>query len=246
MLSFDNNFLDNPDFALSSSSSVKDNSLNVKNQTRSNKNSLTSNENFIDQKFASISVENLRKIVLNDIKNDLNFENIKNTNTAVYDKLISSYKDEIDNLKSEVYFLREQLKEKDSWLKNLIFTKSATESNKCYNHDDNELKLSISKMLEDVLSQHNPERKDYRSPMDTNNSLESFNLNVDKNGNSNRMESSVNAKNNDYNPFYNPFIPFGTSVNTYADNMNIVNDIKKKCKKIVKITIMTTIMMKMI
>ena len=54
-----------------------------------------------------------------------------------------------------MYFLREQLKEKDSWLKNLIFTKSATESKKFYNHDDNELKLSISKILEDVLSQNN-------------------------------------------------------------------------------------------
>ena len=56
-----------------------------------------------------------------------------------------------------MYFLREQLKEKDSWLKNLIFTKSATESKKFYNHDDNELKLSISKILEDVLSQNNLE-----------------------------------------------------------------------------------------
>jgi len=43
MMSFDNNFLDNPDFALFNSSSVKDNSLNVKYQTRSNNNSLTSN-----------------------------------------------------------------------------------------------------------------------------------------------------------------------------------------------------------
>ena len=41
----------------------------------------------------------------------------------LYDLVISSYKNEIVTLKSEIYFLREQIKEKNCWIGNFLCSK---------------------------------------------------------------------------------------------------------------------------
>ena len=79
---------------------------------KSTKNSMSSAEHFIDSKFTK----------LNDIRKDLNLG--QQNNIFLYERLIGIYKEEIENFKGEIYFLRQQMKEKDNDLATMISLKN--------------------------------------------------------------------------------------------------------------------------
>ena len=68
-------------------------------------------ESFIDDNYDKITLDHIKRVIISDIKKEM-----KPKNTITYVDLIDTYKEQIDSLKSEIYYLREQLKEKNDWL----------------------------------------------------------------------------------------------------------------------------------
>ena len=86
-------------------------------------------ESFIDQKCNELALGILKKDA--EIKQQISQESEARYNTS----LVKNLKDQIDILQSEVYFLREELREKNNLFK--ILMKPKISDNKCHNIDTN-------------------------------------------------------------------------------------------------------------
>ena len=86
-------------------------------------------ESFIDQKCNELALGSLKRDT--EIKQQISQELEAHYNT----RLVKSLKDQIDILQNEVYFLREELREKNNLFK--ILTKTKISDNKCHNIDTN-------------------------------------------------------------------------------------------------------------
>ena len=69
-------------------------------------------ENYMDEKYDQAALNHSKKEILNDVK-----QKIFNEKDKVNLELVKSLKEQIDILKSKIYFLREELKEKNNILK---------------------------------------------------------------------------------------------------------------------------------
>ena len=72
-------------------------------------------ENYMDEKYDQAALNHLKKEILNDVK-----QKIFNEKDKVNLELVKSLKEQIDILKSEIYFLREEMKEKNNILKMVL------------------------------------------------------------------------------------------------------------------------------
>ena len=102
---------------------------NLNNKTPAKSKSIQELESFIDQKCNELAQGSLKRDA--EIKQQISDELEAHYNTS----LVKSLKDQIDILQSEVYFLREELREKNNLFK--ILMKSKTSDNKCHNIDTN-------------------------------------------------------------------------------------------------------------
>ena len=115
-----------------------------------NNSRLHSIENYISEKYDKVTLEDLKKDILGYVQNHLNMNdnNTSNDNNFV----INKYKDEINNLKGEIYFLRDQLKEKNYWISQFLIPKYPEVNIKNFEkRDDNDLKHSVSKIINELL-----------------------------------------------------------------------------------------------
>ena len=111
-----------------------------------NNSRLHSIENYISEKYDKVTLEDLKKDILGYVQNHLNMNdnNTSNDNNLV----INKYKDEINNLKSEIYFLRDQLKEKNYWISQFLIPKYPEDNKKnSEERSDYDLKYSVSKII---------------------------------------------------------------------------------------------------
>ena len=86
-------------------------------------------EGFIDQKCKELALGSLKRDA--KMKHQIREELEAHYNTS----LVKSLKEQIDILQSEVYFLREELREKNNLFK--ILMKSKISDNECHNVDTN-------------------------------------------------------------------------------------------------------------
>ena len=121
---------------------------NTPQKAKSNKTSLTGIENYIDEKYDKLTIDKLKDNIINDIKRSF----VHNDASKPNDNLIDLYKEQIETLKGEIYFLREQVKEKDSWMKAFLCANIANNNDKKFNSFDhrNQVKYSIDKMMHDL------------------------------------------------------------------------------------------------
>ena len=102
---------------------------NLNNKTLAKSKSIQELESFIDQKCNELALGSIKRNA--EIKQQISQELEAHYNTS----LVKSLKDQIDILQSEVYFLREELREKNNLFK--ILMKSKISDNKCHNIDTN-------------------------------------------------------------------------------------------------------------
>ena len=102
---------------------------NLNNKTPVESKSVQELEGFIDQKCNELALGSLKRDA--EMKQQINQELEAHYNTS----LVKNLKVQIDILQSEVYFLREELREKNNLFK--ILMKSKISDNKCHNIDTN-------------------------------------------------------------------------------------------------------------
>ena len=101
-------------------------------------------EGFIDQKYKELALGSLKRDA--EMKQQISQELEAHYNTS----LVKSLKEQIDILQSEVYFLREELREKNNLFK--ILMKSKISDNECHNVDTNNQNNKIPESAPSELS----------------------------------------------------------------------------------------------
>ena len=101
-------------------------------------------EGFIDQKCKELALGSLKRDA--EMKQQISQELEAHYNTS----LVKSLKEQIDILQSEVYFLREELREKNNLFK--ILMKSKISDNECHNVDTNNQNNKIPESAPSELS----------------------------------------------------------------------------------------------
>ena len=77
-----------------------------------------------DKKYDKVALNHLKAQIMREIKNQLNLKSVQN-DSRYNENIIALYKNEIDSLKSEIYFLREEMKHKNVIIKNVLNMKQA-------------------------------------------------------------------------------------------------------------------------
>ena len=85
-------------------------------------NSCTKLENYIDEKYDEVVIKHLNRKILNEVKQQFSPTNQGNKINA---KLVKSLREEMENLQSEIFFLREEMKEKSTLLKMIVHSKGS-------------------------------------------------------------------------------------------------------------------------
>ena len=85
-------------------------------------NSGTKLENYIDEKYDQVAIKYLKEKILNEVKQKFSPSNQEDKINA---ELVKSLREQIENLQSEISFLREEMKEKNTLLKMIIHSKGS-------------------------------------------------------------------------------------------------------------------------
>ena len=85
-------------------------------------NSRTKLENYIDEKYDQVAIKYLKEKILNEVKQQFS---PSNQGDKINAELVKSLREQIQNLQSEISFLREEIKEKNTLLKMIIHSKCA-------------------------------------------------------------------------------------------------------------------------
>ena len=130
-------------------------------------------ENYIDEKYDQIAIKYLKEKIFNKVKQQFY---PSNQGDEINVELVKSLREQIENLQSEIYFLREEMKEKNTLLKMMINSKSSpqemtlpiftdstnvkllpkihlTTSKTCQNHFKNNLPIPATEALARVIPQ---------------------------------------------------------------------------------------------
>ena len=83
-------------------------------------NSRTKLESYIDEKYDQVAIKYLKEKILNEVKQQFSASNRGDKTNA---ELVESLREQIENLQSEIFFLLEEMKEKNSLLKMIIHSK---------------------------------------------------------------------------------------------------------------------------
>ena len=181
---------------------------NLHKKTPTKSKSIQELESFIDQKCNELALGSRKRNA--EIKQQISEELEAHYNTS----LVKSLKDQIDILQSEVYFLREELREKNNLFK--ILMKSKISDNKCHNIDTNN---QNDKILESAPSElrHTTTNKNNNKNISKNESDEKIN-----NDNiNNSMANNINFGNKNK----------GNCINSNEGNSNNNNNNKSSSKE---------------
>ena len=85
-------------------------------------NSRTKLENYIDEKYDQVAIKYLKEKILNEVKQKFSPSYQEDKINA---ELVKSLREQIENLQSEISFLREEMKEKNNLLKMIIHSKGS-------------------------------------------------------------------------------------------------------------------------
>ena len=147
-------------------------------------------ESFIDQKCNELALGSLKRDA--EIKQQISQELEAHYNTS----LVKSLKDQIDILQSEVYFLREELREKNNLFK--ILMKSKISDNKCHNIDTNNQNDKIPESAPSEL-RHTTTNKNNHKNISKNETNEKINSDNNNNSMANNMNFNSGSENNNKN-----------------------------------------------
>ena len=79
-------------------------------------------ENYIDEKYDQEAIKYLKEKMLNEVKQQ---SSPSNQGDKINAELVKSLREQIANLQSKIFFLREEMKEKNSLLKMIIHLKGS-------------------------------------------------------------------------------------------------------------------------
>ena len=85
-------------------------------------NSRTKLENYIDEKYDQVAIKYLKEKISNEVKQQFS---TNNQGDKINAELVRSLREQIENLQSEICFLREEMKEKNTLLKMIIHSKAS-------------------------------------------------------------------------------------------------------------------------
>ena len=85
-------------------------------------NSRTKLENYIDEKYDQVAIKYLKEKISNEVKQQFS---PNNQGDKINAELVRSLREQIENLQSEICFLREEMKEKNTLLKMIIHSKAS-------------------------------------------------------------------------------------------------------------------------
>ena len=175
-------------------------------------------ESFIDQKCNELALGSLKRDA--EIKQQISEELEAHCNTS----LVKSLKDQIDILQSEVYFLREELREKNNLFK--ILMKPKISDNKCHSIDTNNQNNKIPESAPSEL-RHTTTNKNNHKNISKNESDEKIN-----NDNiNNTMASNINFDSGSENNKNNGNKNKGNCINSNEGNSNSSNNNNSNSKE---------------
>ena len=90
--------------------------------SRSVDNSRTKLENFIDEKYDQVAIKYLKEKILNEVKQQFS---PSNQGDKINAELVKSWRKQMENLQSEICFLLEEMKEKNTLLRMIIHSKGS-------------------------------------------------------------------------------------------------------------------------
>ena len=163
---------------------------NLNNKTTVKSKSIQELESFIDQKCNELALGSLKRDA--EIKQQISEELEAHYNTS----LVKSLKDQIDILQSEVYFLREELREKNNLFK--ILMKSKISDNKCHNIDTNNQNDKIPESAPSEL-RHTTTNKNNHKNISKNETDEKINNDNINNSMTNNINFGSRSENNNKN-----------------------------------------------
>ena len=171
-------------------------------------------ESFIDQKCNELALGSLKRDA--EIKQQISDELEAHYNTS----LVKSLKDQIDILQSEVYFLREELREKNNLFK--ILMKSKMSDNKCHNIDTNNQNDKIPESAPSEL-RHTTTNKNNHKNISKNENDEKINENINSS-----MANNINFDSGNENNKNNGNKNKGNCINSNEGNSNNNNNSSSK------------------
>ena len=86
------------------------------------------NIEWYDEKYNKVALNYFKSQVIRETKNGINLKGVQN-NLSHNALIIALYKNEIDSLKSETYFLRDEMKQKNDIIKNALNMKQVQVEN---------------------------------------------------------------------------------------------------------------------
>ena len=176
-------------------------------------------ESFIDQKCNELALGSLKRDA--EIKQQISQELEAHYNTS----LVKSLKDQIDILQSEVYFLREELREKNNLFK--ILMKSKISDNKCHNIATNNQNDKIPESAPSEL-RHTTTNKNNHKNIGKNETDEKINNDNTNNSMANNINFDSGSKNNNKN---NGNKNKGNCINSNEGNSNSNNNNNSSSKE---------------
>ena len=186
----------------------------LNNKTPAKSKSIQELESFIDQKCNELALGSLKRDA--EIKQQISDELEAYYNTS----LVKSLKDQIDILQSEVYFLREELREKNNLFK--ILMKSKISDNKCHNIDTNNKNDKIPESAPSELRYTTTNKNNHKN-ISKNENDEKINENIN-----NSMANTINFDSGNENNKNNSNKNKGNYINSNEGNNNNNNNSSSK------------------
>ena len=186
---------------------------------------------------------------MREIRNQLNLTTVQN-DTSHIENIIALYKNEIDQLKSEIYFLREEMKQKNVIIKNVLNMKQVRIEN-CSSVNAIKLRQDIknaaaSSVFENIkensstdfdINVDTPKKKSLSDQKNENkdniNKLNDINIKISSNNNSpNKFKTNKDNLGINNNPLKIKSNKVISKVNTdssHVSNINKINDNDNYC-----------------
>ena len=98
--------------AIHSNENASDNSASSKND----KLHIAKTEDYISKKYDEVALQHLKRELLKEINNEVSCKSVVNSNES----LVISLKEHIESLQSEIYFLREEIRQKYNFIATIL------------------------------------------------------------------------------------------------------------------------------